>query len=84
MPVLVRRATVADAEAVAAVLNAVIAEGNLTALDAPISAADESRFISRLGQRSALHVAERDGTVVGVQSIDLLAAWAESMSARRV
>ena len=80
MPVLVRRATVADAESVAAVLNAVIAEGNLTAFDAPISTADESRFISGLGQRSALHVAERDGTVVGVQSIDLLAAWAESMS----
>ena len=62
MPIHVRCATVEDAAAVAAVLNAVIAEGNLTAFDHPFSVEQERQFIASLDAKSALHVADEDGT----------------------
>ena len=69
--VVVRPATVRDAEGVAAILNAVIAEGALTLFDAPFTVEAERAFIQSLGPRSALFVAELDGVIVGAQSIDL-------------
>lgn len=59
-----------DAAAIAGVLNAVIAEGGLTIFDQPFSAEDERHFISNLGPRSAVYVAELNGEIIGVQSID--------------
>jgi RimJ/RimL family protein N-acetyltransferase len=70
MDALVRQATLGDAEQIAAVLNAVIAEGTLSLFDRPFSVEDEKHFISSLGARCALHVAEIRGEIVGVQSID--------------
>lgn len=72
---LIRRATAADAGAVAGVLNAVIAEGGLTIFDRPFSEADEVAFIASRGPRSVVYVAEREGTLVGVQSVDLFSPW---------
>ncbi len=79
MPVRIRRATVEDAAAVAGLLNGVIAEGRLTAFDRPFSVEDERQFISALGPRSVLHVADDDGTILGLQSVDRLSIWASSM-----
>jgi RimJ/RimL family protein N-acetyltransferase len=76
----IRTATADDAAAVAAVMNAVIAEGGLTLFDRPFSAAEERAFIESLGPRSALHVAEIDGAIAGVQSIDLYSNVAASMA----
>ena len=76
----IRKATAEDAGPVADVMNSVIAEGRYTLLDTPVSEAAERAFISALGQRSALHVAEVDGAIAGVQSIDLFADVAGSMS----
>ena len=78
MDALVRKANVDDAEQVAAVMNAVIAEGMFTLFDRPFSAEDERNFISSLGTRSALYVAEIDREIVGVQSIDLFSNLAHS------
>jgi L-amino acid N-acyltransferase YncA len=78
--VVVRRATIEDASAIAAVLNAVIAEGLLTIFDRPFSVDDERQFISSLSPRSALHVAELNGAVCGVQSIDRFSTVSESIS----
>lgn len=75
----IRRATVADAEAAAAVLNSVIDERRYTLFDRPFSVDDERRFIASLGERSALFVAELDGRVVGVQSMDAFVPWANAM-----
>jgi RimJ/RimL family protein N-acetyltransferase len=80
MRVSIRRATVDDAEPIAAVLNEVIAEGRLTVFDRPFSADDERRFLSTLGPRSALHVADADGAILGVQSIDLFSDLGLSVS----
>jgi phosphinothricin acetyltransferase len=78
--VKIKRATVGDAEAIAAVLNGVIAEGHLTVFDQPFSADEERAFISSLGSRSILHVAQVDGTCVGVQSVDLFSPWIQALS----
>jgi L-amino acid N-acyltransferase YncA len=78
--VLIRQATPRDAPQVASVLNAVIAEGALTLFDAPFSVDDERAFISSLGPRSALHVAEVNGVIAGVQSIDLFSGVAASIA----
>lgn len=76
--VVIRQATAEDAEQAAGVLNAVIAEGSLTLFDTPFSPAAERAFIAALGPRSALFVAEIDGAIVGVQSIDVFASLAAS------
>ena len=80
MDALVRKANVDDAEQVAAVLNAVIAEGTLTLFDRPFSVDEERNFISSLGARSVLYVAEMDGAITGVQSLDLFSNLAHSTS----
>ena len=60
-------------------LNSVIAEGQYTIFDKPFSEEEERTFISSLGDRSALHVAEIDGEIAGVQSIDVFADVAASV-----
>ena len=79
-PFNIRAASVDDAAGVADVMNAVIAEGGVTLLDRPFSVADERAFIASLGPRSVLHVAEIDGTIAGVQSVDLYSTMAASLA----
>jgi phosphinothricin acetyltransferase len=80
MPITIRRATVEDATSIAGVLNAVIAEGGLTIFDRPFSVDEEREFISTLGPRSALHVADGGRGILGVQSIDRFSHFASSLS----
>ena len=56
-----------------------IAEGKYTLFDKPFSEEDERRFISSLGSRRTLFVAETDGKIVGVQSVDLFSDLADSV-----
>ena len=78
-PERIRRATADDAEAAASVMNAVIAERQFTLFDRPFSVDEERRFIESLGERQGLFLAEVNGEVVGVQSVDLLVSFAPSM-----
>jgi L-amino acid N-acyltransferase YncA len=80
MKVTIRKATVDDAREIADVINSVIAEGKYTIFDRPFSEEEERDFISSLGNRSALHVAELDGKIAGVQSLDLFSGFANSVS----
>ena len=75
-----RTATVGDAAPVADVLNGVIAEGTYTLFDTPFSEEQERAFLSSLGDRSAVFVAELDGVIVGVQSLDLFLDYGRSTS----
>ena len=79
MNLQIRRATVADAEAAADVINAVIAERQYTVFDQPFSIDEERRFIESLGPRQALFLAEIDGRAAGLQAVDLLMSFASSM-----
>jgi L-amino acid N-acyltransferase YncA len=77
---LVRKAVTADAKQVADVINAVIAEGEYTVFDRPFSVDEERRFIASLEPRCAMFVVEVDGVIAGVQVVDLLVTFAQSMS----
>ena len=67
--ITIRAAVPDDAEAVARVINGVIAEGELTVFDRAFSTDEERQFLSSLGDRDVVHVAVVDGQVVGVQSV---------------
>ena len=79
MGILIRKATVDDARLVADAMNSVISEGKYTLFDKPFSEEEERTFISSLGDRSALYVAEIDGEIAGVQSLDLFSGLADSV-----
>ena len=68
----IRKATPDDAKAVAGVLNSVIHEGQYTVFTRPFTEEEERSFISSLGERSAILVAEVNHQIVGIQAIDLL------------
>ncbi len=68
--ITIRPATTGDAEGVARVLNAVIEGGRHSLLDTPFSVEAERAFIASLPARSAMHVAEAGGTIVGFQVVE--------------
>ena len=78
---VVRKAIPDDAEAVVSVLNAVILEEEHTALNRPFTVEEERAFIEGLCDRSALFVAEMDGGIASIQSIepDASARYTDSM-----
>jgi GNAT superfamily N-acetyltransferase len=75
----IRQATVRDAPDVVSVINSVIQEGGLTALYPPLTVEQEERWIRGLGPRSAMFVAETDGAILGLQTIDLYAPYTRAM-----
>ena len=81
MDTTIRKATSADAAAAANVMNAVILERKYTALINPFTEEEEHEFISGLGPRSAMFVAEVEDQIVGLQVIepDGLAQYTDSM-----
>lgn len=79
MGVRIRRAVPEDAASVAEVLNSVIAERRYSALDTPFSVEEERSFIASLSTRKAMFLAELNGQIVGVQTIDAYAKYTSSM-----
>jgi len=75
----IRKATPDDAKAVADVLNSVIHERQYTVFTRPFTEGEERSFISSLGERSAIFVAEVNHQIVGIQVIDLLVTYTDSM-----
>lgn len=73
--VSIRRATPADAEAVAAVLNGAILGGSPTLLDTPFSVEDERAYIEGLPARGFIHVAELPGP--GVAGFQAVIPWSD-------
>ncbi|SRR5213593_876320 len=71
MKITIRRATADDAKEIIDVINSVIAEQKYTIFDKPFSEEQERNFISSLGNRSVLFMAEIDGTIA---RMDLLSA----------
>ena len=76
----VRRATPDDADAIAAVLTAVVAERAFSAIDRPWPVDEQRRYLSALAEREAFHVANVDGAIVGYQSLDRYSTFLASMS----
>ncbi len=75
----VRREDLQDAAGVAAVLNAVIAEGRFTALAGHWTPEAEQAFLNNLGPRSQVFVAEVAGRIVGFQVIEPFVSYTPTM-----
>lgn len=71
----VRRDSLDDAAGAADVLNHVIAEGGRTVMAGHWTPEAELAYISSLGPRSEMFVAEADGRIVGLQSIEPFANY---------
>ena len=79
MEARIRKATPDDAQEVADVLNSVIHERKYTVFTRPFTEEEERTFISSLGERSTILVAEVNHKIVGIQVIDLLVNYTDSM-----
>lgn len=69
---IVRRATLADRDALTAILNKIIAIGGTTAYEEPLEPSYFDRFINSSDPKVFLLVAEADGVVVGMQWMEPL------------
>jgi RimJ/RimL family protein N-acetyltransferase len=78
MPITVRRATPADAEAIAAVWEVICAERLYTAVNRPFTPEQEREYIASLSDREGVFVAEVGGRVVGFQSLDRWVRFTDS------
>jgi L-amino acid N-acyltransferase YncA len=77
MQLSIRAAEPEDAEAVAGILNAVIAEGVYTVFDTPFTVEDEQRYIESFPARGVFLLAVRQPgqQVVGFQNLEPFAAY---------
>lgn len=66
---IIRRATLADAEQMTDLLNEIIAIGGTTANTKPYSVDQMRKRIAAAPDQSAWHVADEDGTILGYQFI---------------
>ncbi len=80
MGVRIRGGTTNDAEGIANVLNAVIAERRYSAMSEPFSVEAESDFIASMDDRGAIFVAEVEGQIVGFQTIEPFATYSRALA----
>src|SRR6516164_6789712 len=76
----IRPASAADASAIAAVLEMIVAERVHSAIERVWTVDEERRYLESLSPREALHVAvDADQGIIGFQSLDLWAPLLTSM-----
>jgi len=78
MEITVRRAIADDAEAISVVWEVICAERVYTAVNEPFTPAQERAYISSLSDREGVFVAEVEGRIVGIQTVDLWASYSNS------
>ena len=66
---IVRTAKAEDTPQMAALLNEIIRAGGTTAIEGEVSADDIAQWMARAPDRSAWHVADADGSIMGFQWI---------------
>jgi dephospho-CoA kinase len=76
----IRPARLDDAEGIAAVLNTVVRDGNLSTIDRTFTPAQERAFLRRLPARSRLLVAEFGNIIAGFQVIEPYAGYTGAMN----
>ena len=79
MDVKIRRGTVQDAQGVVDVINSIVQEGGLIAIYPALTVQQGEEFIAGLGPRGAMFVAEADGVILGVLSIEPYARHTRAM-----
>jgi GNAT superfamily N-acetyltransferase len=67
---LYRQATIHDAEAIAAITEAVVKEPNPVGFEGPLSAEDVRTWLTRLGGEGGIFLCEIDDNVIGFSALD--------------
>lgn len=81
VPLIIRKATEADAEAIIAILEGIASERIYTAIDRPWSVDQQRQYLVSLSPREAIHVAETDPkAIIGYQTLELWAPTLASMA----
>ena len=81
VPLAIRRATEADAEAIIAILEGIASERIYTAINRPWSADQQRQYLVSLSVREAIHVAETERrAIIGYQTLELWAPTLDSMA----
>jgi GNAT superfamily N-acetyltransferase len=65
-----RQATIHDAEAIAAVIAAVVAEPNPVGFEGPLSADDVRTWLTRLGGEGGIFLCSLDNKLIGFSALD--------------
>ncbi|MEO8098929.1 MAG: N-acetyltransferase [Acidobacteriota bacterium] len=77
---IIRPATLSDAQPILAILTGIAAEGAFTAISEPWPLNQQQRYLAGLSRREVVHVAEAEGAIVGYQSLDVWAPTLASMA----
>ena len=80
MEIIIRKATIDDAESITDIWKIICDERIYSAIDEPFSLEEEKRYLSSLSDREGVFLAIVDGKIVGFQTLDLWAKYANSFS----
>jgi L-amino acid N-acyltransferase YncA len=80
MEIIIRKATVNDAESITDIWKIISSERIYSAIDEPFSLEEEKQYLSGLSDREGVFLAIVDGKVVGFQTVDKWAKYANSFS----
>ena len=78
MQIVIRKASIADAEAISSIWEVICAERKFTAINKPFTPQQEREYISSLSDREGIFIAELEKQIIAFQSLDLWAKFTDS------
>ena len=78
METFIRKASIADAEAISSIWEVICAERKFTAINQPFTAQQEREYISALSDREGIFIAELEKQIIAFQSLDLWGKFTDS------
>ena len=78
MQIVIRKASIADAEAISSIWEVICAERKFTAINKPFTPQQEREYISSLSDREGIFIAELEKQIIAFQSLDLWAKYTDS------
>ena len=74
----IRKASIADAEAISSIWEVICAERKFTAINKPFTPQQEREYISSLSDREGIFIAELEKQIIAFQSLDLWVDFTDS------
>ena len=78
MEILIRKASVEDAEEISSIWRVICSERIFSAVNKPFTTEQEREYISSLSKREGIFVAEVNNQILGFQSLDKWAKYSDS------
>ena len=78
MEIKIRKANAEDAKEISHIWEIICAEKIYTAVSKPFTTEQERRYINNLTDREGIFVAEKEGQIIGFQSLDKWAEYSDS------